>query len=72
MEPNFAVKIKTKVREWDDDFTVLITHNGYQWQGIGLSADEMSKVIEAMQKAICIGERSTNTCAASAGDKEMT
>ena len=51
---NFRVEVTPRAqgREWDDDFRVSITHNGYQWQAIGLTKDEIPKVIDAMQGAI--------------------
>jgi hypothetical protein len=54
MSPNFAVEVRPKKADpfGDYDFTVLITHNGYQWTAIGMDADEMSKVIEAMQNVL--------------------
>lgn len=48
----FQVEVTTKQRDYDDDFRVAITHNGYQWQAIGLSKDEMVRVIHAMQEAL--------------------
>lgn len=48
----FKVEVTTKQRDYDDDFMVAITHNGYQWQALGLSKDEMGLVIHAMQEAL--------------------
>ncbi len=51
----FAVEVTPRPpsrAEYDDEFRVAITHNGYQWQAIGLSGDEMQKVIDAMQAAL--------------------
>ena len=49
---HFAVEVTPKQRDYDDDFRIAITHNGYQWQAIGLSREEMPKVIAAMQAAL--------------------
>jgi len=49
---HFKVEVTTKKRDYDEDFRVAITHNGDQWQAIGLSKDEMASVILAMQIAL--------------------
>ena len=52
MDAKFKVEVTAKQRSYDDDFRVSVTHNGYQWQAIGLARDEMQVVIEAMQAAL--------------------
>jgi len=48
----FKVEVTPKQRDYDYDFRVAITHNGYQWTAIGLRKDEMARVIIAMQEAL--------------------
>lgn len=48
-EKNFAVEIEPyRYADITSEFTLRITHNGYQWSGINLSPDEARKIISLL------------------------
>jgi hypothetical protein len=46
---HFAVEIDPSRSGWGSDLTISVTHNGNQWQSLGLSFEEAEKVIATLQ-----------------------
>jgi hypothetical protein len=50
---NFKVEVtKQRSPNFAGELSLSVTHNGYQWQSVGLMPDEAAQVIEALRAAI--------------------